>query len=322
MEIKDVNYKWSEIKNFTDIKGFKALRISSDCVPDLFLGIDEEGYRCLLLYLPANIRVKLKGSDKERIKIGFIKSKNIILIKLTDNDFKDLFNDLIVSLYSKINNISDPDIYARELVYSFYKWSDLFENKRKSKLSFEEVMGLFGELFVLIGLLKESDVKSINLILESWQGLYNNTNDFVFDNKNIEIKAKEDSKPFVKISSEYQLNDQADKELELLVVSLKIDLMKGESIHDLLVKLIHNIRTNTADVSILYRALSQKGLTIDSTKEYDNHRFLVVKTNLYNCLMDGFPRLSLSNIPEEISRLRYYLRVSGLKKYLIEEKLY
>lgn len=322
MNVTNLKSKWEDITEFKNNNGYKALRITSDCIPDLYIATDENGFRYFLLFLPSNIEVKLKGTDKEKLKIAYDKEKNIILIKLNDLDFVDLFNDLIVSLYSKIKEIANPNLYSKELIYSFYKWAEFFEDKLGTKLSNEEIKGLFGELFILNQLIEKSNPNTINAILDSWKGPYDNTNDFVLDKKNIEIKTKDESKSFVKISSEYQLENEFDKGLELIVVSIKYDMLCGLSINDLLKTIIQNVRQNLGDLSILYQTLGQKGLTIESTKEYNNHRFIVTKTNSYDCNIDNFPKLSVSNIPEEITRLNYILRLTTLKAFLIEEKKY
>lgn len=322
MEVNSLILKWENFKDFQDNRGYKALRISADCIPELYIATDFDGYRCLLLYLPIGVEVKLKGTDKEKLKLSYLPTNNIILIKLNDLGFVDLFNDLILSLYLKIKDLTDPNHYSKELIHSFYKWAEFFENRLASKLTYDEIKGLYGELFVLNEFLEQTDSINVNTILDSWKGPFDTTNDFVFDDKNIEIKTKEESKPFVRISSEYQLEKEFDKGLELLVVSLKIDMVKGESIHDLLKTTVQHVRRNLGDLSILYRALGQKGLTIDSTIEYNNHRFIVSRTNSYDCEKENFPKLSVSNLPVEITRLNYNLRINTLNNFLLEEKIY
>ena len=153
----DLNSKWENIVKFKNKKGYKALRISSDCFPDLFLATDTEGYRCLLLYLPKNIEVKIKGADKNKLLLSFLPSKGILLIKLKDFDFIDLFNDLILSIYSKIKLISKSDKASKDLITTFYKWSDFFEDSLRNKLSEEQIQGLFGELYTMNEYIKESN---------------------------------------------------------------------------------------------------------------------------------------------------------------------
>ena len=322
METNILNNKWEDVSSFQNHSGYQALRISSNCIPDLFIATDKDGYRCLLLFLPQEAKIKLKGSNKEKLQLTYISDKNVILIKLNDLDFVDLFNDLIRSLYSKINSLSESQDYANELIQSFYKWEDFFEDSISSKLSNEEIQGLFGELFVLRNSIREDHLNNVNEILDSWKGPFDHTNDFVYDRKNVEVKTKKDSKSYVKISSEFQLEQEFDKGLELMVISVIVDLINGASIFDLLSDIVQLVRENQGDLAILYHALNQKRLTIDSVKEYNNHRFIVEKTTSYDCTLNDFPKLSRSNIPEEINRVKYNLRISTLSDFMIEEKKY
>lgn len=322
MEINTLISKWENFESFKVNKGYKALRLSSDCIPELYIGTDKDGFRCLILYLQENTPIKLKDNEKEKLKISFLPLEKIILIKLNDSGFIDLFNDLILSLYFKIKDLTNPDKYAQELIHSFYKWADFFDDSINSRLSNEEIKGLFGELFVLNELLSQTVPDTVDQILDAWKGPYDTTNDFIFDNKNIEIKTKDESKSFIKISSEYQLEKEFDKGLELLVVSIKTDISNGVSLSDLLKVTTRLIRQNLGDLTILYHTLAQIGLTIESAVDYNNYRFIVCRTTSYDCERENFPKLSVSNLPEEITKLNYNLRITTLKNFILEEKIY
>ena len=274
------------------------------------------------MFLNNNTNIKTLGTDKDKLSLSYLPNNGLIIVKLKDVNYIDLFNDLVLSIYSKINLISDPDKASKEFMTTFYKWSQFFEDSNINKLGEEQILGLFGEVFVLNEYLKKSNPSTINRILSSWRGLYDTTNDFEFELKNVEVKTKKESTLFVKISSEYQLEKELDKELDLLVVSVRLDLIEGKSIHDMLLETVKLVRANLGDLSILYQALNQKGLTVENLKQYNNHRFLVTKTESFNAGHEGFPKLSISNIDSEISNLKYKLRVTQLDEYLIESKKY
>jgi hypothetical protein len=322
MDNNSLRLKWDNILQFKERKGYKALRLSSNCKADLFIATDIEGYRCLLLYLPSGTNIIVKGVNKDKLLLSYIDEKDILMIKLKDSDFVDLFDDLILSLYSKIVLFHEPDKASQELINSFFKWADFFEDSYNHKLSAEQIMGLFGELFYLNILLSDAIPSNVNSILESWKGPYDTANDFVLDAKNIEVKTKIESKPYVKISSEFQLEKEFDKGLNLLIVTIKTDLVKGESIYKLILKIVNRVRSNSGDLSVFYKAIGQKGLKVESSKEYNNHKFIVISTRFYDCTKIGFPKLSRSDLCDEISALSYKLRVTTLAKFLIEEKKY
>jgi hypothetical protein len=322
MKIIDLTFKWKNIKLFKAKKGYKAIRINSTCLPDLFLAIDGDGFRCLILFLPESMTVKMKEVDKNRLSMSFISNKAVLIIKLKDFEFVDLFDDLTLSIFSKISSISDSERASDEFIKTFYKWAHFFEDSPQKKLSDYQIQGLFGELFVLRNFLKDSDKSNIDLNLNSWRGLYDSANDFEFDFKNIEVKSIKDSNHSVNISSEYQLEQEEGKGLEMLIVSLKTDLVNGQSLYDIILEILDLIRFHSGDLSILYQALNQKGLTIRNLKQYNNHRFIVIKTQSYDVTNDDFPKLTKSNIKSEISNLKYDLRIDQLAKFSLELKNY
>ncbi|RYF97100.1 MAG: PD-(D/E)XK motif protein [Chitinophagaceae bacterium] len=52
--------------------------------------------------------------------------------------------------------MTDPAQYTNEFIQVFYKWSEFFEDRKNSRLSDEEVKGLYGELFVLKSMVEVS----------------------------------------------------------------------------------------------------------------------------------------------------------------------
>lgn len=318
---KEIEKKWLSI-DVKDITGFRYIRLDKNSKPEFNIGFNSDGFRCIILELPKGFSFDFNSVKKENLSISNIKKENYIVIELLNINYNDLFNDLLVSLYQKIKDIAHAQDYSNEFVLTFGKWIEFFENDRKNQLSEEQIQGLFGELFILNEYLIKTNASTINSILASWRGLYDAANDFEFDLKNIEVKTKKESNLFVKISSEYQLEKELDKGLELLIVSVKIDLVEGKSIHDMLLEIVKQVRLKLGDLSILYQALNQKGLTLENLKQYNNHRFIVSKTESFDAGKDDFPKLSISNIDSEISNLKYKLRVTQLNEYLIETKKY
>jgi hypothetical protein len=90
----DLKQKWSGLNVNPVTIGFRSLRISADCICELYLGINSEGKRCLILALPASKNLNFKGIQKENLSIEYFREKNLIVLQLIDSDFKDLFDDL------------------------------------------------------------------------------------------------------------------------------------------------------------------------------------------------------------------------------------
>ena len=63
-------------------------------------------------------------------------------------------------------------------------------------------------------------------------------------------------------------------------------------------------------------------LTLNNIQEYDNFRFVPVKKLIYGCMLDGFPKLIKSGLPESISGVGYEINVSVLHDYLVREEAF
>ena len=131
----DISAKWKSILSEKEEDEYRAIRISASCIPDLFLAIDKDGLRCLLLYLPRELKIDFRKVDKDKISSSLISSKGIVVVKLKDLDYKDLFDDLILSIYSKISLISDPKAAFDRFLNIFFKWVLFFEASKYSSLN-------------------------------------------------------------------------------------------------------------------------------------------------------------------------------------------
>ncbi len=315
----DLKQKWSGLSENTLTSGFRSLRISADCICELYLGVSNEGKRCLILALQSNKSLDFKGVQKENLSIEYFREKNLIVLQLTHSDFNDLFDDLILSLYHGIKSISQVDEYSNYFIQTFYRWSEFFEERKSDLLSEEAIKGIIGELLVLKLLLTAQDRPEINFLMEAWTGLYDKGNDFELESKNIEVKSKSPSGIDVKISSEFQLEVSRGKGLELIVVSLLSDFNVGIHIRDLISEIKKLVQESSGDNTILWKALSQKNITAKNLIQYDKYRFKPVNWTSYNCADENFPKLSKSNIPEEVNGLKYSLRTNLLTSFIIEQ---
>ena len=315
----ELKQKWSGLSENPVTVGFRSLRISADCICELYLAVSKEGKRCLILSLPSNKHLDFKGIQKENLSIEYFRGKNLIVLQLTDSDFNDLFNDLILSLYHGIKSISQVDEYSNHFIQAFYRWSEFFEDKKSDLLSEDAIKGIIGELLILKLLITTPDKPEINFLLKAWTGLYDKGNDFELESKNLEVKAKSPSGSDVRISSEFQLEVSPGKGLELFVVSLLSDFTVGIHIGDLIMEIKKLVQESSGDNTILWKALSQKNITAKNVSQYDRYRFKPVNWISYNCAAENFPKLSRSSIPEEISSLKYILRTNLLTSFIIEQ---
>jgi len=316
MEQKYLQNKWNSIIPDNIIKGYHTIRIDSSCIPDLFIGVNRLNNRCLIMILPLGHGIDFRHSQKEKITLEQYHAPDIIVLTLLDKSYYELFNDLILSIYNQVSDIVEFEKYSKMFISTFHMWSSFFEEVDLERLSQENIKGIFGELHVLKSLLNEANSMSVNEVLSSWRGPYDQSHDFVFDNVNIEVKTKNFTACQINISSEYQLQEEIGKGLELLVLSVEADVINGKSIKDLLLDVKSDIYEKGGDFLIVLNALLQKGLTQSNIHMYDNFRFRPVDEIKYDCCRKGFPRLTESNTNVSISEIRYKLNLKSLEKFV------
>lgn len=295
---------------------FEYKLLSQESVPALNLGYNKHKQRCLILELPSGLNKQFYQFDKENISLYFLKNEKLLCLILKDDFYQDLFDDFILSLYNKIHEIANPNDYSEFFVKYCLKWSAFFENKLRSDLTKEQVKGLFGELFYLKKLILDPDV-DIDEKLISWKGPYKVSHDFVSELIDYEIKTIDMSKNSIQISSELQLESESVKDLELVVLSVELDLINGLSINDLLNQIKRLILEKFGDLSILVKGLSQLGLSFGILEQYEMYKFNVKEISSYDASNKDFPKLIRSILAEEIFNVKYDIRLTSIKKYLV-----
>ena len=310
-----LNDKWINVSNSKSKNGFKILRLSSDSVSSLFIGENEDGCRCLLLYPEDKIALNLKDTDKEYISLAYSKAHNLLIIKFKDLQYADVFNQFVISVFHFLEHLNSSEKSVKEFIRLFKKWVEFFKNKGYKRLTIEEIRGLFGELTVIKSLIQEKS--DLNEVLDGWKGPFGSHHDFLFSTKDIEVKAISHNNQPIKISSEYQL--EASIPLEMWVVQCESNTNEGISLKELILQLTNLIHLKKADISFLLNAILQLGLTIENLSEYDNFRFIAKKIKIYDCSVDTFPKLIRSKIPKDIQDLKYTIVTDNLDSFLLRE---
>jgi hypothetical protein len=298
---------------------FEYQLMSKKSTPQLNIGYNKKDQRCLILELPLKFEKSFRQFDKENLSLKYFFKERCLCIILNDDFFKDLFDDLILSIYSKISSILNPDEYSELFTRHFFKWSSFFENKTNEGLSKDQVKGLIGELIYLKNLLLNPKI-NIDDALLSWRGPYDESHDFVFDFTDFEIKTIEKSKNNVRISSEFQLESEKGKKLELVVISVDVDIENGLGLKGLVNEIKSIVHDRFGDNSIFINALAQKGLTIGDLEQYDINKYSPIEQTSYAGSDEEFPKLIRSNIPEEINKLNYNIKLNLIEGFIINKK--
>jgi len=318
MELNELSQKWALLASSGN-KNINSIRLDSNALPNLFIGINQNLNRCLILQLPLDYKADFQTSVKQNLSLELFEDTRWVVMSLLDEQYIDLFDDLIYSIYNKIKDMNLPSDYMSEFLKTYYKWSEFFQENNGNTLSDESVRGLFGELVFLHNILEESDSILLNDVLNSWKGPYDTGHDFVGEFKNIEVKTKTDLSSGIRISSEYQLQCEIGKELELVIVIVKTD-SSGFSLRDLINLIRELVIVRLGDYTILLKAISQKGLTLKNISNYEHLRYIPQELIGYSCDSNDFPKLITHNIPDAIDSLSYRIKVHLIEHYITYKK--
>lgn len=321
MTMPELRALWNII-SYSGNSEFEFMRIDSLSKPEINIGLNSKLNRCLVLELPKNHGIDVPSSVKQNLALSFFREEGYIVLELTDATFYDLFDDLISSIYQQICNLTDVREYASIFVKMFYRWSEFFEDKSSDSLSVEVIQGLFGEMFVLKNLLEITDSAYVNDLLESWKGPYDQGHDFVLDNKDIEVKTKISTVSNVKISSEYQLESENKKSLELLVLCVERNTADSYPLSKLLSQIKELVMQNMGDFHIVLKAIGRKNLSSQNVHDYDNYIFEPVEQIVFNPQCEGFPKIVRSDTPKELSGISYTINLNALNEFIVSKEVY
>ena len=261
MDSKTLKAIWSSIPLPSSVEGrVSVIRFPSECIPQLFLGLDEADHRCLLLKDKESSEIPVV--QRENLSLDYLRdtASSYIVIRLDNEYFEDLFDDLIVSIYHQIEGQSFSPELSKEFIRTFHKWSEFFDSRLTSDLSYAALQGLMGELIYLGLLLDAANTKTVNDVLLSWRGPYDNRTDFVVPDKRVEVKTVSNLKKTVRISSEFQLEKEPSLGIELTVISVVKDVVNGLSIKEKLLELKDCTMALCGDFSIVLKALKKLAL--------------------------------------------------------------
>ena len=299
---------------------YSLLSIESDIY--LNIGYAPDNKRCLILELIEKQDFILPIQKKANISIEYFEDINCLGIILQEDFFSTEFDDFILSIQNVLSKSLDKSQSAKILIKSFNKWSSFFNNVKRYSLSENEIKGLFAELFCLHELISNEEY-DIQTITSSWVGPLNKSNDFVLPDKFIEVKAIDEDKKTVSISSIHQLKIPLNSMcLFLNIYELKRESVIGITIQELVKNIKDLIFNQNGTIESIYEMLNQHSLNTQNISELDDFKFTVKNLKIYNATSIDFPRISYDNVSTNISACKYELLLNELKPFLVQNTDY
>lgn len=253
-------------------------------------------------------------------QIGPLKEKNFFILAQEAEKSEEIFEKVLQSLVDHIFINENQDLFST--IYGVLdRWHNFFRYKNSKKLTLEEQMGVFGELFYIYNwLIKLPDEPP--LIVNYWKGPTRHRIDFVKNNIGVEIKTLSPKiREEIRISSEKQLElSTVIQKIYLYILKIEATQSDGQTIQDL----IDLIRTQLLDRApsslVRFNDLLMELYILDNI--YKDVFFYVHQEEAYE-VGKQFPRLTSIDIPVGVSNVSYAIDLSHCIDYKIEtDKVY
>lgn len=265
------------------------------------------------MYIDFNL--DLNFSDRS-IKGIIVEAKPIssgktgILIAMTGSRDLEIFETFCRRLVLVANGYTDEEAVVGALRNEIADWHEFLGRKRRG-LSFNTRLGLYAELQILMRL--QSDVGPI-AALNLWTGPSHSSQDFLSDGMALEVKAVIMPGTTIKVSSEFQLDYRQHSFLGLVVVGV-IEVEGGENLSTIINELVEIF--DQSDPMAKYEFLRKLSLVgVDDISEYSFDSWKVFEYSTYN-VISGFPSVSRSDIPKQISSVKYSLNLEGVEEFKV-----
>lgn len=287
-------------------------RIDENHPLDIFIGKDSAGRYAFEFMGYFNINKRIQSSNLIEVAHFFQKDGRISLVlSLTDHkcirQFCAFCNDIVSSTMSiNVNVESGYD----KICSLYFTWQKMFR-VQSALLSENEIKGLIGELLFLKDEL--IPVYGVYSALSAWTGPDATKKDFSINETWYEVKAVDNSKNSVKISSIEQLESNIDGQLIVYRLEKMASGFSGISINKLvesLMSIIHLLPYKDLFIEKLAR------IKYSSEIHYDSYVYEVKGVDRY-LISTNFPRLERNNLPKAISSATYELTISELSDYKI-----
>lgn len=299
---------------FTECKSTLTFkRIPADYKLDIYLGYNNKAQKTLA-YITDKVDETFQSTRLIDLNINTRHDgKKAVCFSLIEEIDSDIFYRFCQDIIESTKDVSNENglkiINAR-----WNRWINMFKNPFSKILSESEIRGLIGELVFLRDYM--FDKYGIEKSIESWEGPDSSHKDVEIDDTWYEIKTTPQGATTVKISSIEQLDSDKDGYLTIIELEKTNNSVLGFLTLNKLVEEISLMLLDDSVVREYYKKLSTIGYSY--YEEYDN--FVYDKKNMrFYSVNDEFPRLKVSDIPNQVAKVSYELIIPNIKEFIVEE---
>jgi len=296
---------------------FHLVRIDENSFIPSFCGVDES-YRLFIAFRTTNrphIPVT-KTAAFDSITSQRPDKSWLYVLRLLDNKLIGVFESLCIDLTNEVLQILNEEDFSTIIKRRVKSWQKLFANTDNGLLKKNEVVGLIGELTILIDLIK-SQILPLTSAVVAWQGPYGSDQDFIFSNSAIETKTIRDDLVEIGIASLEQLNIDRVPIIYLAVVRYR-NVAKGDpnsiSLNAIASKALEICANEPNTLRELNAALLEAGYVYNEA--YSEICIAIARKEVYEVKND-FPKIIPKDVSVGVLEARYSISLTSLNSFLI-----
>ncbi len=276
---------------------------------DIFLGIDDQGRKSLVITLKAS---RERAVSSKTIAVSFFvrpDGRSSLRFSLEDDDLKDIFYKFCEDVIESTRNSNPADGFS-PIIRRWETWIGFFQ-KAALPLSENEIIGLIGEIFFLKNVMAER--YGLDRALEAFIGVDKAHKDFEVDDTWYEIKTIHNGVRAVKISSIQQLDSMSPGKLEIITVDQSTP---GTSNNITVNSIVKQFRESLSTQQLLSFDEKLRKANYITDDRYDDYNYLFVRRDEYN-VSGEFPRISSDALPVGVTKASYEIDISAIQQYKV-----
>ncbi|MCA1788733.1 MAG: PD-(D/E)XK motif protein [Thioalkalivibrio sp.] len=236
-----------------------------------------------------------------------------LILALADERYSDVFRALCDDLAQRMSVTADPRAAVKLFAAQLHRWQAFLRAAGPTGLSAEVRRGLAGELtFLRDELLDRLGDDAV----EAWAGWAAADHDFQLLGGNVEVKTTSANTPHsIPISNVGQLDDASTPALFLCLTLVDESVNSGESLGELVSAV--RTRLGPATLPAFDDRLAECGLMIADGNMYPTPKYTVRERCLF-CVREGFPRLTLNDLPNGVEDVRYAVSVAACTPFAVD----
>jgi hypothetical protein len=314
-------YPWDNLKPPQAASSYTRLLIDEHSLWDVFWAVDINDDVGLMLDCGSLDRPSMEAPELRELEVRFLSREGDdlqILFMLRDDNFKSVFFEFCKGLHEHIGAESSIENAAVEAINYTWSWYRFLNGKRPEELSPEAQRGLIGELVFLRDYLvpRYSWEDAINF----WSGPFGNPKDFSWGEFAVEAKTHlNDACPFIKISSEFQLDAEDISILWLFVLGFQRDSEDGEdskTLTDVVSDIVSDLSSSAPKtLEGFYHHLLAYGYS--PKHNYDKYHWRWNNPRLFRVKKD-FPAIQSAGLLQGVSKVSYQISLPACEPFKTE----